>query len=146
MNSFTKKLSISLALIICVSNINAQVSLLQNAINKIERSKNFKFYESQIIKSSFNPNTLTFNKESIFVTMPNDNNFGFFFKITSKQDCFLYNGQNAVTDLNYQDSSYNFIEPKRYAISLIGYINELKPKLNGANSITQEITPLASSP
>ena len=138
MKYFIKKLSICLPLIICVTNINAQVSLLQKAIDKIQGSKNFSFYEKEIIKTSFNPNTMTFNKESIFVRMPNDNNFGYFFKIKSKQDCFLYNGQNAVTDLNYQDSSYNFIEPKSYAISLIGYINEVKPKLNWPDSFKQE--------
>lgn len=139
MRSFTKKSSICLALIICVTNINAQVSLFQKAIDKLESSKNFSFYESEIVKTSFNPNTMAFNKESIFVRMPEDNNFGYFFKIKSKQDCFLYNGQNVVTDLNYRDSSYNFIEPKSYAISLIGYINEVKPKLNWPDSFKQEI-------
>jgi peroxiredoxin len=138
MKPFTKKSSLCLALIICVTNINAQVSLLQKAIDKIQQSKNFSFYEMEIIKTSFNPNTMAFNKASTFVRMPNDNNFGYFFKINSKQDCFVYNGQNAVTDLNYQDSSYNFIEPKSYAISLIGYINEVKPKLKGPDSFKQE--------
>jgi peroxiredoxin len=137
MKYFTK-LSFCLVLIIGVTNINAQVSLLQKAIDKIEKSKNFSFYEKEILKTSFNPNTVAFNKESIFVRVPDDNNFGYFFKIKSKQDCFVYNGQNAVTDLNYEDSSYNFIEPKSYATSLIGYINEAKPKLNWPDSFTQE--------
>lgn len=138
MKYFIKKSSICLALIIYVTNINAQVSLLQKAIDKIQDSKNFSFYEKEIIKTSFNSNEMTFNKESIFVRMPNDNNFGYYFKIKSKENYYLYNGQNAVTDLNYQDSTYNFIEPKSYAISLIGYINEVKQKLNGPNSISQE--------
>jgi len=79
MKPFTKKSSLCLALIICVTNINAQVSLLQKAIDKIQQSKNFSFYEREIIKTSFNPNTMAFNKASTFVRMPNDNNFGYFF-------------------------------------------------------------------
>lgn len=130
MRSFTKKLFISLALIICVLNMNAQVSLVQRAIDKIETSKNFSFHSREIVKSSFNPNPMDFDKESVFVRMPNDKNFGYFFKIKSNQSQFVYAGQNVVTDLNYQDSSYHFIEPERFAMSLTGYINEVKPKLN----------------
>lgn len=137
MKYFTKKLSICFAFIICVTNINAQVSLLQKAIDKIQGSKSFSFHEEEIIKTSYNPNTVALDKESIFIRKPEDNNFGYFFKIKSKQDCFLYNGQNAVTDLNYQDSSYKFIDPKIYSTSLIGYINKIKQKLNGPNSISQ---------
>lgn len=138
MKYFTKKSSICFALIICVSKTNAQVSILQKAIDKIESSKNFSFQEKEIVKGSYNPNTIAFNKESIFVRVPDDSNFGYYFESKSKQDCFLYNGQNAVTDLNYQDSTYNFIDPKIYAISLIGYINEVKQNLNDPNSISEE--------
>jgi len=138
MKCFTKKISICLALIIYVTNINAQVPMLQKAIDKIENCKNFSFHEKEIIKSSFNPNTMTLNKVSIFVRMPNDTNFGFFFKINSAQDSLVYNGQNAVTSLNSQDSSYTFIEPSEYSISLLGYINQVKQILNKPNSISQE--------
>lgn len=137
MKNFTKKISICFALIVCSTNINAQVSLLQKAINNIQDSENFSFYEKQIIKTSYSPNTIDLEKESLFARMPNDNNFGYYFKIKLKQHSYLYNGQNAVIDLNYQDSSYSFIEPERYAISLIGYINEVKQNLNGPNFISQ---------
>jgi peroxiredoxin len=138
MKYFTKDSFICLPLIICVTNINAQVSVLQKASDKIESSKNFSFNEKGIIKSSFNPNTITFDKEVIFVKKPQDKNFGYFFKINSGKDCFMYNGQNAVTDLNYQDSTYTFIEPGTYAISLPGYLKQLKEKLRESNSFIQE--------
>ncbi|HEY0297706.1 MAG TPA: hypothetical protein VGB84_00660 [Arachidicoccus sp.] len=58
MKYFTKILSICLVLIMYVTNIHAQVSLLQNAIDKIESSKNLSYNESVVSKSNYNTDTM----------------------------------------------------------------------------------------
>lgn len=131
------KLFFCLAFMICVSGIYAQVSLLHNALNKIESSNNFSFHEKDVVKSSFNPNTMTFHKEVAFVKQPNDAMYGYSFKVNSGQTSAFYNGQNAVTYLNFKDSSYTFMEPNLYAIFFLDYIKQLKQKINDAQLIEQ---------
>jgi peroxiredoxin len=131
------KLFFCLSLIICVSNIYAQVSLLQNAVNKIESSSNLSFQEKDTVKNSYNPDTLTLDKKVVVVQQPKDAVFGYFFKVNSGQTSAVYSGQNAVTYLNFKDSSYTFMDPKVYAIFLLDYIKQLKQKINDAQLVEQ---------
>jgi peroxiredoxin len=121
----------------CVSNISAQVSLLQHAVNKIERSNNFSFQEKDVVRSSFNPNTLTLDRKVEFVQQPKDQVFGYFFKVHSGQTAAVYSGQTAVMYLNFKDSSYTFIDPKAYNIFFLDYIKQLKQKMNDAQLVEQ---------
>lgn len=131
------KIFFCLSLMTCVSHIDAQVSLLQNAVNKIVSSSNFSFREKDTVKNSYNPNTLTLDNKIVFVQQPKDAAFGYFFKVSSEQTSAVYNGQNAVTYLDFKDSSYTFIDPKLYNISFPGYIKQLKQKINDPQLLEQ---------
>jgi peroxiredoxin len=122
---------------VCVSHIDAQVSLLQDAVNKIGRSNNFSFREKDTVKNSYNPNTLTLDKKLVIDQQPKDAVFGYFFKVNSGKTSAVYSGQNGVTYLNFKDSSYTFMDPSIYKIFFLDYIKQLKRKINDAQLVEQ---------
>lgn len=146
MKYFTKILFICLALNICSTNIHAQISLLQNAINKIESSKNFSYQELFINKNPAGNDTTIWQIKSSFVKMPEDKNFGYFYttgtadSITHIVVTETYNGQDIIS-LNFNDSTYQIFQPGKHELesTLIGLIQRTKNILkNYSSKMTQE--------
>jgi thiol-disulfide isomerase/thioredoxin len=122
---------IFIAFILCAVHANAQISLIQNAIDKIENNKNFSY--QSIIKQKDEPNdTTTYQQEGMLLKMPEDKNLGYLFstraELTGNKLFNLYNGQNMVA-LKVADSTYT-INPGKlsdwYRSTLLGELKWLK--------------------
>jgi len=104
------KLSIYSAFIMPAVKVNAQVSLIQNAIDKLESYKNFSYQtiRKQVV---FTSDTTIMQQKSIFLKTPEDKNFGYWFSIKTqvKADKLdfteIYNRQQ-LNFINSRDSTY----------------------------------------
>jgi peroxiredoxin len=98
-------------LVICSLNINAQVSLVQNVIDKIGSYKNFSYQSINRLKELFANDTIMKQCNSLFLKAPEDKNFGYLFKIETQNAndklayTDLYNGQNLL-HINSENSTY----------------------------------------
>ncbi|SDT69201.1 Peroxiredoxin [Mucilaginibacter mallensis] len=114
---------------------NAQVSLIQNAIDKLEGYKNFSY---QCIEKTLDYTTDTTTKQhkDIFQKAPGDENFGYLFSLETQEIgksyhvIDLYNGQNVIS-IFPDDSAYQFADIKKYAMqsttsTLPGFLKWLK--------------------
>jgi peroxiredoxin len=102
---------ISFAFVLFSVNVNAQVSFIQNTINKLESYKNFSYQSVNKQKELFTSDTIIEQHNAIFVRTPENKNLGYLFNIETlnENDKFtyidLYNGQNLI-HITPQDSTY----------------------------------------
>jgi peroxiredoxin len=91
-------------------DVSAQVSLVQNTIDKIESYKNFS-YLSVYKQRDYDSDTTTIQHKDIFSKAPEDKTFGYLFSMETliKGNKFpytdLYNGQNLI-QITPEDSTY----------------------------------------
>lgn len=101
-------------------NADAQVSLIKNAIDKLEGCKNFS-YEYVEKTLDFTNDTTTKRHRDRFQKEPADETFGYLFRLETKEigTSFhvidLYNGQNLIT-IAPNDSTYESVDTKKYAV------------------------------
>ena len=92
-------------------NVNAQVSLVQNTIDKLESYKNFSYRSINIQKEIFVSDTVTEQHHAVFEKAPGDKNFGYLFNIENLDEnnkpthTDLYNGKNLLYIMP-DDSTY----------------------------------------
>ena len=102
---------IFIALVLPGMRVNAQVSLVQNIIDKIEGYKNYSYHSISRLKELFTGDTITEQHSAIFAKAPEDKNFGYLFNIETKNEndkstyTDLYNGQNLI-HITPEDSTY----------------------------------------
>ncbi|HEY5326079.1 MAG TPA: TlpA disulfide reductase family protein [Mucilaginibacter sp.] len=126
------KLFICTALVLCRVDANAQVSLLQNTIDKLESYKNYSYERVYKQKEVFS-DTLTLNEKYFLLKVPEDKDIGYFFKYEHKNGDMkvpatdLYNGTNLIS-LNPADSTYHTdkIQAMIFARTLPGELNWMK--------------------
>src|ERR1700745_2237701 len=105
------KLFICLAFILTGLNVNAQVAILQNTIDKLGSYKNFSYQYVYKQKEMFS-DTLIQNQKFVLLKVPEDKELGYFFRHELKYGDMklpatdLYNGKNLIS-LNPKDSTYD---------------------------------------
>ncbi|QES89973.1 TlpA family protein disulfide reductase [Rhizosphaericola mali] len=132
------KLIICFLLCFYYQNLNAQISILQKVITKVERYENFSYKEHVLIKSSFNPKPIENDEKYVFLKMPNVK-YNYFFKQDVNGSVSTYN-EAGLVELDYKDSSYSFIDTNRYSFdnTLLGYLNQLKEIVNNPKCFEQK--------
>jgi peroxiredoxin len=126
------KSCICIAFVLYSVYVNAQVSLLQNTIDKLESYKNFS-YQSVYKQKDYTSDTLIIQYKDIFSKAPEDKTFGYLFSVetlvTGNNSPWtdFYNGQNLIR-ITPTDSTYELREIKASAIggSLPGRLNWIK--------------------
>jgi len=124
------KLSVCMALVLHGVAANAQVSLLQNTIDKLGTYKNFSYNYVYKQKEVFS-DTLTLNDKYVLLKVPEEKDFGYFFKHAygdmKPQATDVYNGTNLIS-LNPGDSTYNSnkIQAMAFERTLPGELNWMK--------------------
>ena len=128
---FTKPF-IFIAFVLCSVDVNAQVSLLQNTIDKLESFKSFS-YQFINKRKDFSIDTAIKHNNELFLKTPADKTFGYLFRLETvyktekiiRTD--LYNGQD-LTYINLEDSTFNFQKAPcaAFQTSLIGSLKFLK--------------------
>lgn len=104
------KPTICIALILHSVGATAQVSLLQNAIDKLESFKNYSYDRVYKQKEAFG-DTLILSEKYVLLKAPEDKDIGYFYKHELKYGDMkvpaidLYNGTNLIS-LNPADSTY----------------------------------------
>jgi peroxiredoxin len=102
------KPSICFALVLLSVSTNAQVPLLQTTINKLENYKNYSYDYVYKQKEVFS-DTLTLNEQYVLLKVPEEKDFGYFFKHVygdmKTPATGVYNGTNLIS-LNPADSTY----------------------------------------
>jgi peroxiredoxin len=126
------KSCICIAFVLFSMGVNAQVSLLQNSIDKLENYKNFS-YQSIYKQKDYTSDTLIIQNKDIFSKAPEDKTFGYLFSVetlvTGNNSPWtdFYNGQNLIR-ITPADSTYELRKIKTSAIggSLPGRLNWIK--------------------
>ncbi|MDB5111745.1 MAG: hypothetical protein JWR67_2859 [Mucilaginibacter sp.] len=126
------KLFICLAFFLTGLDVNAQVTILQNAIDKLESYKNFSYQYVYKQKEVFS-DTLIENEKFVLLKTPEDKEIGYFFRHELKYGDMkipatdLYNGTNLIS-LNPTDSTYNTrkVQAITFSGSLLGELNWIK--------------------
>ncbi len=111
---------------------NAQIPVLQQAIDKIESSKNFS-YQSVYKQQDYTSDTLIMLHKDVFLKAPEDKTFGYLFNMEtlSPGNTFpyidLYNGQNLL-QVNPGDSTYTMkkIQASTFQGALLNYLKLIK--------------------
>lgn len=116
-------------------NANAQDSLLQNVITKIQGLINFSYLSTYKVKELWTNDTIVKRYNSLFVKAPDDKKFGYLLKVETRNenkltDVDLYNGRNIVY-FKPGDSTYNVQEDLSFNMqsSLPGYLQWLQSRL-----------------
>ncbi|WP_299517472.1 TlpA disulfide reductase family protein [Mucilaginibacter sp.] len=112
--------------------MNAQIAILQNAIDKLESNKNFSYQYVYKQKEVFS-DTLIENEKYVLLKVPEDKEIGYFFRHESKYGDMkvpatdLYNGKNLIS-INPTDSTYNTrkVQALIFRRSLLGELNWIK--------------------
>jgi peroxiredoxin len=110
--SFKKLIKPALCLLIflCTTSADAQISLVQNLLDKIKVYDNFGYQSVNRLRDMSADTTVALNKE-VFLKAGNDNLYGYLYSIETnhKTETFhrtdLYNGEG-VTILSFTDSTY----------------------------------------
>jgi peroxiredoxin len=122
-----------LGLILTGLNANAQVPILQNAIDKLHGYKNFSYQYLNKQKEAFG-DTLINHQKFTLLKMPDDKKIGYFFRHESKTDdaklpeIDLYSGNDLIA-LNSTDSTIYYARNKQAMIfnqSLLSELNWLR--------------------
>jgi peroxiredoxin len=112
---------------------DAQVSLIQNAINKLESCKNFSYLAVEKTLDHTADTTIKQHKD-IFQKAPDGGSFGYLFSLEIQEPGYhvinLYNGQSLI-HIAPDDSTYKFGDIKKYAMeptmsTLPGFLKWLK--------------------
>ena len=107
---FTKPF-IFIAFVLWGVNANAQVSLLQNTIDKLESFKSFSYQSINKRKEFFTIDTVIIHSNELFLKAPADKTFGYLFRLETvfKTEKFirtdLYNGQD-LAFISPEDSTF----------------------------------------
>ena len=125
------KLFISVLLVLSAMVAKAQVSLVQQAIDKLESYRNFS-YQSVYRQKEYTNDTLLMEHKDMFLKAPHDTAVGYLFKLETLNggnkfpDIEIYNGQSLIV-LNPQDSSYTIkkMQPYTLASSLPDYLQRI---------------------
>lgn len=123
---------ICMAFVLFSVGVNAQVSLIQNTIDKLESYKNFS-YRAVYKQKDYTSDTLIIQNKDIFSKAPEDKTFGYLFSMETlvKADKLnwidLYNGKNLI-HITPGDSTYeiNQIRAKAMEGSLLSRLNWIK--------------------
>jgi peroxiredoxin len=121
---------ICIAFVLFSADVNAQVSLLQNTIDKLESYKNYSYQYVYKQKEVFS-DTLILNEKYVLLKVPEEKDLGYFFKHEygdmKLPATDLYNGTNLIS-LNPVDSTYRTdkIQAMRFDRTLPGELNWLK--------------------
>ena len=123
------KLFICLSFILTGLNVNAQVAILQNTIDKLESYKNFSYQYVYKQKEVFS-DTLIYNEKFVLLKTPEDKEIGYFFRHEFKYSDMklpttdLYNGGNLFS-LYAGDSTYDTrnVQAMTFSQSLPGELN-----------------------
>ena len=126
------KPSIYIVFILLNVTADAQVSTVQNVIDKLESYKSFS-YQSACKQKDYTSDTAKEQGKDVFLKMPEDKNFGYLFSMetVNKADRInftdLYNGQNLI-HITPADSSYLLekINTHAFQTSLLGHLNWIK--------------------
>ncbi|WP_295795247.1 TlpA disulfide reductase family protein [Mucilaginibacter sp.] len=127
------RLSACILLVLCGIKADAQVSLIQNAINKLESCKNFSYRAVEKTLDHTADTTIKQHKD-IFQKAPGGGNFAYLFSCETQEPGYhvidLYNGQSLIS-LSPDDSTYQFADIKKYAMeptitTLPGFLKWLK--------------------
>lgn len=135
------KSCICTALVLFTVDVSAQVSLVQNAINKLEGSKSFSYHSVNKQKEIFIIDTVTEQHNAVFVKEPGDKNFGYLFNIkTLNEDnkltyTDLYNGKNLI-HMVPRESTYSMWEIRAFNIqgTLPGCLKWVQSRLKKKSS------------
>jgi peroxiredoxin len=120
-------------------NVNGQVSVIQNVINKIEGYNNFSYHSINKTKEYFTNDTTINQYNSLFVKVPEDKKFGYLFNVeTQNKDeqltySDLYNGQNLIHIIP-KDSSYISGYSFDMLNTLRGYLQWIRVRLEKPSS------------
>jgi peroxiredoxin len=120
--------------------VNAQVAILQNAIDKLESFKNYSYDYVYKQKEAFG-DTLTLNEKYVLLRAPEDKDIGYFFIHERKYSDMdaptteLYNGTNLIS-LNATESTYRTdkIQAMTFTRTLQGELNWMKTFLKKSPS------------
>ncbi|MDP9081190.1 MAG: TlpA family protein disulfide reductase [Bacteroidota bacterium] len=127
---------ICVAFVLSGMSVNAQVSLVQSTIDKLESYKNFSYQYVYKQKEVFS-DTLIHDQKFVLLKAPGDKEIGYFFKHELKYGDMkvptmdLYNGKNLIS-LYPQDSTYTTrnSQAMTFSESLFGKLNWIKTFLN----------------
>lgn len=125
------KLFICIVFVLCGVDANAQVSLIQQAIDKIDIYENIS-YQFVVKQKEYTNDTLIMTHKDVLIKVPADTTFGYWFSLETltKGNKFpyidVYNGQHLM-QLNPEDSTYTIkeIQPYIFGGSLPGYLRTL---------------------
>jgi len=123
---------ICIAFVLPGVDVNAQVSLVQNSIDKLESYKNFS-YQFVYKQKEYTSDTIIMEHKDAFLKAPDDKTFGYLFSMETliKGNKFpytdLYDGQNLI-QINHEDSTYvtKKIQPYTIQGSLLGYLKVIE--------------------
>ncbi len=142
------KPSIFIVFVLCSMQVSAQISLVQNTINKIESYKNLS-YQYVYKQRDFTSDTLISKGRDIFLKVPEDKFIGYLCsrersdKDGNNSYTILYNGQNIIS-LTPQDSTYQIKKTQSLAIggSLFQYLKLMmgKPTISARDTTINAIT------
>lgn len=151
MKYYIKKIFIWLVLIICVTNIHAQVLLLQKAINKIEGAKNLSYLSIEMFKNPSADDTTVYQNNANFLKTPKDSIYGYLFKINQKQLVGLFKGAissntydgHDIMNIDFHDSTYHISKPDihyfNFRTSLLGNLKWMEEILNKSPSKIRQV-------
>jgi peroxiredoxin len=134
---FVKKIvrpALFLAVFLCSSTVNAQISSIENLIDKVESYKNFSYQSINKRRDMSADTTIALNKES-FLKAPDDKLFGYRYSIETNHttETFhrteLYDGKD-LTILSVSDSTFFSANEHNsdFNQSLIGALKFLKER------------------
>lgn len=132
---------ICIAFVLSGIGANAQVSFVQNTIDKIEGYKNLSYQSVSRQKELFTSDTITEQHKASFVKAPADNNFGYLFNIATLNEnnkstyTDLYNGQNLLHIIP-EDSTYEMQKIQSFNIqgTLPGCLRWIRSRLEKGSS------------
>ena len=133
LNNWFIRLVACISLVLSGVKADAQVSLIQNAINKLESCKNFSYQSVEKTLDHTADTTIKQHKD-IFQKATSDTNLGYLFSCETREPGYhvidLYNGQSLIS-IFPDDSTYQFADIKKYAMeptmaTLPGFLKWLK--------------------
>ena len=132
---------IYIAIILSGLDANAQVSVVQNIINKIESYKNLSYRSVDKKKELFTSDTIVEQHNAVFQKVPEDKDWGYLFNIESLNErnklayTDLYNGQNLI-HITPADSTYEIQKIREFdsQATLPGCLKWIQSRLGSRTS------------
>jgi len=121
-------------------DVDAQASLVQRTIDKIESYKNFSYQSINKTKEYYTNDTITEQNNAVFAKVPDDKNSGYLFNIETINEnnkvtyTDLYNGQNLIHIIP-RDSTYSIQKFNEFNKgTLLSSLNWIKSRLEKTTS------------